>query len=74
MIKLLQTQVREVHLIIELPFSELQKLAKAISMGNFNFDGEIEEEKEAINYLTNTFYPFIVEIVESMKGKQNDSN
>ena len=74
MIKLLQTQVKEVHLIFEIPFSELEKVRIALDKGEFVYDGSVVEEKEAINYLTNVFHPFIVEVIECMKGKRNDSN
>jgi hypothetical protein len=70
-VKLLQTQVKEVHLIFEVPFSELEKIGTALSKGKFEYDGNNIEEKEAVNYLTNEFYPFIMELLESMKGKKN---
>jgi len=72
MIKLLQTQVKEVHLILEIPFSEMEKISLALSKGKFEYDGKNIEESDAVNYLTKVFYPFIMDIVEGVKGKGND--
>jgi hypothetical protein len=74
MIRLLQTQVKEVHLIFEIPFSELEKIKIALDHSEFDLKDTDNEEKEAINYLTKVFHPFIVEITKSMKGKDNDSH
>ena len=71
MIKLLQTQIKEVHLILEIPFSELEKVVTALSIAEINYNGDNDEEKEAVNYLTNIFYPFILDIVEGVKGKDH---
>ena len=74
MIRLLQTQVKEVHLIFEIPFSELEKIKIALDHSEFDLKDTTDEEKEAINYLTKVFHPFIVELIERMKGKDNGSD
>ena len=69
MIRLLETQVREVHMIFEIPYSDLLKIKTALDLARINYDGDNVEEREAVNYLTKEFYPFILDLVESVKGK-----
>jgi len=68
MIKLLQTQIKELHITLEITFSELEKVRTALSFAELDLKGKSDEEKEAINYLTSEFYPFIVNLTDTLKG------
>ena len=68
--RLLQIEAKEINIIFEEKFSNLEKLVLALDMAKIEYDGTTSEETEAANYLTKEFYPFIKEIIEKIKGEK----
>ena len=52
-------QSRDVYALCEFSRTDLQKLEKALSLVEVKFNSEIQQEKEASDYLVNDFYPKI---------------
>lgn len=69
--KILDIYPKEIHVVLELEFSEVMKLQKALSMVTINYNSTIEDEREAANFLTNGFFPNINDLVQKVTGKKD---
>jgi|GEM_PF-1908643 len=65
--KVIDVRPKDVYATVEFSIAELAKLRKALDLSTINYDGKTPEEKEAVEYLQDVFYPFIDHFLEDMK-------
>ena len=68
--KVLEIYPKDIHVVFEISMADLSKLHRVLSMSKVDYDSDIPEELEAVNYLTKVFFPAINEI---MRKKGNES-
>jgi hypothetical protein len=66
--QLLSLEPKDIYAVIEISVMELKKIILCLDNAKIDFDGSAPEQKEAINYLTGTFYPNIIKIIEGVEG------
>jgi len=66
--KILEVQARSVVVIFEETIEGLEKIKSALDCAVLK--SSTDEEKEAISYLTMVVYPFILQTLEGIKGKE----
>ena len=43
---------KDIYILLEFSISDLQLLSKALSLANITYNSEVQEEKEAVEFLT----------------------
>jgi len=71
MMELLDTVPMDVHFILRVSGTELEYIHTALKKTSISFDKADTEEVEAINFLTESFIPFISSLVG--RGDQDGS-
>jgi hypothetical protein len=64
MTRFLGAQPKGIVVLAEHDLDGLYKVRKAMEMSNVNFNSEIEEEREAAEYFSKTFYNNICELIK----------
>lgn len=66
-IRCVAAQPADLMLMLEVPYSYLEKLAEALSKCEINVDMSKEPEKELASWFTETAYPNLVSILEEFR-------
>lgn len=66
--KILEVQARSVVIIFEETIEGMEKIKLALDCSELL--PKTEDDKEAANYLTKVVYPFIIQTIEEIKGKE----
>ena len=74
MAKVTQVQPAGIIVTMEIPLEELTMLKTALDITQFNADSKDESQTKATEYVTNSFYPLIKEVVEDLtNGTRSNS-
>ena len=65
MIKLLDIQPKDIHLLLDIPLTDLEKLIIVLENSTFNYNSEKKEERDLAEYLTETLYPNLKAVLEA---------
>jgi len=71
MMELLDTIPMDVHFILRVSGTELEYIYTALKKTSLSFDNADEDMVKAINFLTESFIPFIASLIE--RGDQDGS-
>lgn len=64
---------KDLHVLLDISVKELKKLKMALALAHIDFNSELEGEAEAADYVSNTFCPFIIDLLEEIKnGPRSD--
>lgn len=63
-------EAKDITVIFQMTLTELEKMKLALDLAEIKYSGNKEEERDASYYLTNVVYPFILETIEKVKGKE----
>lgn len=63
-------EAKDITIIFQMTLTELEKVKLALDLTEIKYSGNKEEERDASYYLTNVVYPFILETIEKIKGKE----
>jgi hypothetical protein len=65
--KLINVYTKDTCLEFEMMRSEVQKVVTALQNAKLEYDGNKPEEKEAVEYVSGTFFPMLSRILEDVK-------
>ena len=66
--KIIKIEPKDIYVTFEIGLENLKKLAIALSLSEIKYQGTEEKDKEAVIYLTNTFFPTISKVLEDLEG------
>lgn len=70
--QLIGVEAKDITVIIEETLTGLEMIKLALDLSKIEYNGDNEKERESVIYLTKTIYPFIIDTIEKVKGKDND--
>ena len=59
---------RDVCVTIEFTVTELRLIEKGLSMASIDFNGEIDEERKAAEYVSEEFYSFVRNLMSELNN------
>ena len=65
---LLEAAPRDLHLLIDLSFKELLHLQLVVNHMTFHFDGQKKEHREAAEYLSEVFAPWVNNTIKDINN------
>ena len=67
--ELMGIEAKDITIIFQMTLTELEKIKLALDLSEIKYSGDNEEERDASYFLTKTAYPFIVDTIEKVRGK-----
>jgi len=71
MIKLLDMQAKDVHLLMDIPLRDLEMLVHVLENCTYNYNSENKEEQEIAQELTTKLFPNLKMVLEAAHGTPN---
>jgi hypothetical protein len=70
-VKCLAAQPKDLMLLLELSYTTLEKLVFILENSEFKYDSTKSEESEVAKWLTETFFPNLLSILDEFSGENH---
>lgn len=70
-VRCLMAQPKDLMLMLEVPYSVLEKLVFVLENSEFRYNSEKKEEVEVAKWLTEVLFPNLTSILEEFSGDSN---